>query len=252
MLAVLIAFFWLRPRIHLQQPTVVPSLDESSRTTVAQPSDLKRSSPQPAKPHELSILDVATYTWFDPGTRQALVWYSPSTDGSFRYFDGPGVDPQSGQSLNPVTPEFVENLKPRLAPQPIAHKEKTQITVSSKAKETPVSNSSADSLPENAQWEDKIQQAQLAVNAKDYRTAVDLCTKVLMVKAGSQPCMAIHQHASVKLAEQLVNEGTADWEKGEFDKALRSAEQALDLDPANQDATRLKNLALKMKPRASK
>ena len=38
--------------------------------------------------------------------------------------------------------------------------------------------------------------------------------------------------------------------KGEFDKALRSAEKALDLDPANQNAVKLRNLAAQMKPHA--
>jgi tetratricopeptide (TPR) repeat protein len=74
---------------------------------------------------------------------------------------------------------------------------------------------------------------------------------VLSASADSQPCTAIRQHASIKLAEQFVNESTAYWEKGEFDKALRSAEKALDLDPANKDAAKLKRLALQMKPQAS-
>ena len=95
------------------------------------------------------------------------------------------------------------------------------------------------------------QEAQLAVNAEDYRKAVDVCTKVLIASAGSEPCAAIRQHSSIKLAEQFVKESTAYWEKGEFDKALRSAEKALDLDPANKNAAKLKRLALQMKPEAS-
>jgi len=94
------------------------------------------------------------------------------------------------------------------------------------------------------------QEAQLAVSVEDYRKAVDVCTKVLSASAGSQPCTAIRQHASIKLAEQFVNESTAYWEKGEFDKARRSAEKALDLDPANKNAVKLRNLAAQMKPRA--
>ena len=90
----------------------------------------------------------------------------------------------------------------------------------------------------------------MAVNTEDYRKAVDVCTKVLSASAGSQPCAAIRQHASIKLAEQFVKESTAYWEKGEFDKALRSAEKALDLDPANQNAIKLRNLAVQMKPHA--
>ena len=88
----------------------------------------------------------------------------------------------------------------------------------------------------------------MAVNAEDYRKAVAVCTRVLSVSAGSQPCDAIRQHASIKLAEQFVDQSTAYWEKGEFDKALRSAEKALALDPANKNAAKLKRLALQMKP----
>jgi len=252
MFVVLVAFFWLWPKIHPHRLMAGPSLEESSRDTVVQPADLKGISPQSANPHELSIQDATAFTWFDPRSRQALVWYSPSADGSFRYFDGPGVDPQTGRSFKPVTPEFVGNLKRGRAPEPIVQKQEARVAVSSKSKETPVGNSPADSLGNNAQLEDLVQQARSAVNAKDYRTALGRCTKVLTVTAGSQPCTAIRQHASIKLAEQLVNEGTAHLEKGEFDKALRSAEQALDLDPANQDAAKLKRLALQMKPHASK
>jgi tetratricopeptide (TPR) repeat protein len=86
------------------------------------------------------------------------------------------------------------------------------------------------------------------MNAEDYRKAIGVCTKVLSASAGSQPCTAIRQHASIKLAEQFVNESTVFWEKGEFEKALRSAEEALKLDPANENAAKLKRLALQMKP----
>jgi serine/threonine protein kinase len=248
---VLVAFFWLWPKIHPHRLMVGPSLEPGSRDAVVQPADLKGISPQSADPHELSIQDAAAYTWFDPNTKQALIWYSPSADGSFRYFDGPGVDPKTGQNLKPVTPELVGNLKRQQAPQQIDQTQETRVAASSKGKRTPNGNSLANSLGNKAQLEDLVQQAQSAVSAKDYRTAVECCTKVLTVSAGSQPCTAIRQHASVKLAEQFVTEGTAHWEKGEFDKALRSAEQALDLDPANQDAAKLKSLALQMKPRAS-
>jgi tetratricopeptide (TPR) repeat protein len=218
-------------------------------TKRAQPTDTKRNGSQLANPRELTIQDAATYTWFDPNTRQALVWYYSSAIGNFRFFDGPGVDPQTGQNLNPVTPEFVGNLRRQQSPQAVAQKQKSQIAASSKGKETVASDSAADRLREDAQLEAMAQEAKLAVNAEDYRKAVDVCTKVLSASAGSQPCTAIRQHASIKLAEQFVNESSAYWEKGEFDKALRSAEKALDLDPTNQDAAKLKRLALQMKPR---
>jgi serine/threonine protein kinase len=244
------AIFWLWPKIHPQMAVATPTIDDSSRGGVAQPTDAKGNGSRFANPHELTIQDAATYTWFNPNTRQALVWYSHSADGNFRFFDGPGVDPQTGQNLSPVTPEFVGNLRRQQSPRAVSQDQKAQITASSKGKETPVNDSAADRLRDNAQLEAMAQEAQLAVNAGDYRKAVDVCTKVLSVSAGSEPCTAIRQRASIKLAEQFVNESTAYWEKGEFDKTLRSAEKALDLDPANKNAAKLKRLVLQMKPQA--
>jgi tetratricopeptide (TPR) repeat protein len=152
--------------------------------------------------------------------------------------------------MSSVTPEFVGKLRRQQSPQAVSQKQKAQITASSKAKDTSVNDSAAERFREDAQLEAMAQEAQLAVNAEDYRKAVDVCTKVLSASAGSQPCTAIRQHASIKLAEQFVKESTAYWEKGEFDKALRSAEKALDLDPANKNAAKLKRLALQMKPQA--
>lgn len=246
--AVSVAIFSLWPKIHPQRAVVPPTAQDSSRDVVAQPTDAKGDGSGFAKPRELKIQDGAAYTWFDPNTRQALVWYSPSPNGSFRFFDGPGVDSQTGQNLNPVTPEFVEKLKRQQLPQAAAQKQKAQIPASSKGKETLAKDSASDSLLEHAQLEAMAQEAQLAVNVEDYRKAVDICTRVLAASADSQPCTSIRQHASIKLAEQFVNESTAYWEKGEFDKALRSAEKALDLDPTNRNASKLKRLALQMKP----
>ncbi len=249
-LAVPLAILWLWPKIRAHMAVVPPTPQDSSRGGVAQPTDAKGNGSPLANPHELTIQDAATYTWFVPNTTQALVWYSPSADGNFRFFDGPGVDPQTGQNLSPVTPEFVGNLRRQQSPQAVSQKQKAQITASSRGKERPVNDSAADRLRENAQLDAMAQEAQLAVNAEDYQKAVDVCTQVLSASAGSQPCTAIRQHASIKLAEQFVKESTAYWEKGEFDKALRSAEKALDLDPANKNAAKLKRLALQMKPQA--
>jgi len=105
-------------------------------------------------------------------------------------------------------------LRRQQSPQAVSQKQKAQISTSSKGKETSVSDSAADRLRENAQMEALAQEAQLAMNAEDYRRAVDVCTKILSASASSEPCTAIRQHASIKLAEQFVNESTAYWEKG--------------------------------------
>jgi serine/threonine protein kinase len=202
-----------------------------------------------ATPRELTIPDAAIYTWFDPKTRQAMVWYAPSSGGNFRFFDGPGVDPQTGQSLSPVTPQMVAELVRRQSPSPaMVQKQKPQNTSPRKAKVAAANDAASEQLREDARLETMAQEGQVALNNEDYREALDICGKVLSAAAGSQPCAAIQQHAAIKLAEQLVNEGAAYWEKGDFAKALHSAEKALELDPANKNAAKLKKLALRMKP----
>ena len=267
------AFFLLGPKIQRQisvspaktedsSKAALPSkTEENSKVAVVKPpeAEVKVSQPvsAPVGPRELSIPDAAAYTWFNPTSKQAVVWYSNPTPGNYRFFDGPGADPQSGHVLNPVTPEFVAGLKkqqapPVVAPPVSAPKQKTKITAAApKNKEKQLRDSAANQAQQEARMQALAQEGQLALENEDYRKAIDICGQVLSASAGSQPCAAIHQHAAIKLAEQLVNEAAAHWEKGDFDDALRSAEAALALDPANKNAARLKKLALRMKPQTS-
>jgi Protein kinase domain/Tetratricopeptide repeat len=227
----------------------VPAKPENSApVSVAPTVESKAKDTRVAGPRELTIPDAATYLWFDPKTRQAMVWYSSSSDGNFRFFDGPGMDPQTGQRLSPVTPQFVADLTRQQSPTPVAQKQKPQNTPPRKARIAGGNDPASDQLREDARLETMAQEGQVALNNEDYREAIDICAKVLSAATGSQPCAAIQQHAAIKLAEQLVNEGAAYWERGEFTKALHSAEKALELDPANKNAAKLKKLALRMKP----
>ncbi len=243
--------FWPKIRPHL--PLALLKSPEASQTVAAPPKDVKPVAVAPPSPHELTILDPAGYAWFDSTTKQPVVWYAALSDGSYHFFDGPGVDAKSGQNLIPVTPEFVSHLRAQNAPaQPAAPKHKLSSVAASNSQTPPDTDSAADRLREDARLESLAQEAQQALNDGDYGTAIDFCSKVLSANPGSQPCTAIHQHASIKLAEQFVEEGTAHWEKGEFDQALHSAEKALELDPANQRATKLKQLAQHMKAQTAK
>jgi serine/threonine protein kinase len=276
------AFLLLGPKIRKQmsaapaktedsaKATLPSKTDDNSKVGAAKPPEAEvkvsqpvtppsgpAGGPPPAAPRELSIPDAAAYTWFDPNSKQALVWYSSATPGNDRFFDGPGVDPQNGHVLNPVTPEFVAGLKKQQAPLVVAPpvnapKQKTQIAAAvPKSKEKQVRDSAANQAQQNARLQAMAQEGQVALENEDYKKAIDICGQVLSASAGSQPCAAIHQHAAIKLAEQFVNKAAADWEKGDFDDALRNAEAALALDPANKNAARLKKLALKMKPQTS-
>lgn len=272
------AFFLLGPKIRRQMSAAPAKTEDSSKAALpAKPEDnsksaaakapdteLKVSQPvnAPAAPRELTIADASAYTWFDPSSKQALVWYSSATPGSYRFFDGPGTDPQNGHVLNPVTPEFVAGLKkqqaspvvapPAVTPPVSAPKQKTQITATApKSKEKQARDSAANQAQQDSRLQGMAQDGQVALENEDYQKAIDICGQVLSASPGSQPCSAIHRHAAIKLAEQLVNKAAADWEKGDFDDALRNSEAALVLDPANKNAAKLKKLALKMKPQTS-
>jgi len=94
-----------------------------------------------------------------------------------------------------------------------------------------------------------VSQAQAAFASKNYESAIETCKKVLVsVGEGNEACTTVKQHASVKLAEQLIREGQTHLEKGEFDEALWNAEKALKLDPSNPNAAKLKEISVQMKP----
>ncbi len=170
----------------------------------------------------------------------------------------PATDPR-GAILSPATnpkPDAAQSDATHSATPPVATPApKSNDSSSSPApKQTapPSTDSATDRLQQDAQLEAMAQEAQSSLNAADYRSALDICGKVLALSPASQPCSAIRQHASIKLAEQLVSEGNAYWEKGEFDHALHNAEKAIDLDPANQNAVKLKQLAMHMKTQSPK
>jgi hypothetical protein len=251
-LAIPVAVFLLWPRLHSKTLQSTPAIQPADSAPLPKPPappphETVETAKKFAAPHELTIENIASYSWFDPGTRQPAVWYAPASDGNFRFFDGPGIDPQSGRDLEPVTPDFVADLKKRQSAHVAATAPKPARPADLiKPRDAPA-NGTEDRFREELELRVEALQAQSALNQRNYQSAIDICTSVLTTSAGSQPCTAIRQRASVKLAEQLVDESASYWEKGEFDKALRSAERALGLDPANKHAARLKALALRMK-----
>jgi len=54
---------------------------------------------------------VANMVFFDPLTAQPKVWVHKNDQGCFDMFDNPGVDPQSGDPLSPITKEAVRLIK---------------------------------------------------------------------------------------------------------------------------------------------
>ncbi len=202
-------------------------------------------------PRELLINDAEKYEWFDPVTGQPRVWYSSGSNYSYRFFDSRGIDPHNSQTLKPVTAEIVERIRRQQASLAAAQKQAAEQVVETKRREDAVRTATELKAQQDSQISALTQQAQSAFDARDYKLAADICTPVLKASTGDPTCNSIKQRSSLKLADQLVNQGQSLFEKGEFDEAMWRAERALDLDPNNQNALKLRKLALQMRPNAA-
>jgi hypothetical protein len=209
---------------------------ESKPCLPLQIKELRNGKGKLAAPHEIHIANVNTYTWFNGVTAQPLAWYD-SVNGDYRFFDRPGNDPNTGQALKPVTPQFVQQLKQQEASKEESRKRtaEEETARSATAKET-------------ADLQTFAGEAQKEFEIGNYVAAKEACDQVLKRDARNEPCKTIQQHANVKVAQQLVSEGQEHLERGEIDEALWNAEKAIKLDPSNPNATKLKQFALQMKP----
>jgi tetratricopeptide (TPR) repeat protein len=218
--------------------------------SLAQVETLRVKNGRLRPPREILIKDAEKYAWFDPVTAQPQVWYSSVSSYGYRFFDNRGIDPHNSQELKPVTPEIVERIKRQQASQAAAQKQAEEQALDAKRREDAARDDAAEQSQRDLQVGLLAQQAQAAFDDRDYKSAFDTCVQALQISAANQTCTTIKQHASLKLADQLVSQGQSHFERGEFDEAVWSAEKALDVDPANQNAVRLKKLAIQMKPHA--
>jgi len=221
---------------------------ELKSCTMDQKLALREGTGHLKPPSELTITDFEHYKWFDPVTGHPLVWYSALPNDEYRFFNGRGVDPHSGQELKPLAPEIVEHLKQLQDAQAAAQKQVVQEAAEKERIDNDARDAAARQNAIVSETRSRVDEAQSAFTAKDYESAIASCTKVLKTSPGNNICTTIKQHASIKLAEKLVGQGQAHFEKGEFDEALWSAEEALNLDPDNLNALKLKKLASGMKP----
>lgn len=61
-------------------------------------------------PGQIEVANVETFEWFDAVTGKPRVWFAVDADGSYKFFDHPGMNTQNGRSLQPITPEIVTRL----------------------------------------------------------------------------------------------------------------------------------------------
>jgi hypothetical protein len=60
---------------------------------------------------QVSIGNPMNFEFFDSLTGRPKVWYSVDVGGGYRFYDSPGVDPVTGQSLLPVDSKVVADLR---------------------------------------------------------------------------------------------------------------------------------------------
>jgi hypothetical protein len=68
------------------------------------------------------IIDPNSYSFFDPATGLARVWYWRSADGKFEFYDAAGFHPRTGDKLLLVTRDIVSEWQKQSAARPVAPK----------------------------------------------------------------------------------------------------------------------------------
>jgi len=212
--------------------------------------ELLRNGSNQVAPRELRISNPARYPWFDSVTGGPRVWYAQDANGHYRFFNRAGVDPTTGHALQPITEDVVRQVMQQQASS--RHTADARHTADT-AKAPEAASQAADAAAKSADAFDAqelVKQAQGQFDSGDYKGAKETCERVLSKTPGNSDCVTLRQHASVKLAQQLVTKGQSQLEQGQVDEAMWSADEAMKLDPTNRNAAKLKLLALKLKPRA--
>lgn len=62
-------------------------------------------------PVALKPTEIDETLFFDPSSGRSLIWYHKDVNGTFRFYNGPGFDPESQEPLLPITKELVPSVK---------------------------------------------------------------------------------------------------------------------------------------------
>ena len=62
-------------------------------------------------PVALKPTEIDENRFFDPSTGRSLIWYHKDANGAFRFYNGPGFDPESQEPLLPITKDLVPSVK---------------------------------------------------------------------------------------------------------------------------------------------
>lgn len=201
-------------------------------------------------PHLLNITDSEKFKWFDGITGKPRVWYAVAGLGSLRFFDRPGTDPATGQTLNPVTQQIVGDLiaKQQEAEGREAVVRKEEAEKAAQQNATAEAKAARDAALSKADEDSRTAQNELS--SGDYEGAIATCSSVLKAFPRHADCSEIKHEASIQLAHRLVIDGQRNLQQGNYDMAGSKAAKAMALDPDNRAAAKLKGLAEQLKPTA--
>ena len=89
------------------EPNTGRELIPVSKDVVEQWNLQQRTQP----PRVPKLVDPEKYVFFDPLGGDPLAWYWHSTDGSWKFYDGPGFQSQTGDQLKVATKDIVDAWK---------------------------------------------------------------------------------------------------------------------------------------------
>ena len=228
---------------------------EAKPCSLVQIEELRARDRKIEHPRPVSVEDPESFNWFDSLTGKPSVFYAVLSNGKYVFFDRAGNDPGSGQPLRPITPEIVLHERQ----QKVAELQQQQIEQEQKQR---LANAEALKVKQRQEKDEQVSarairtasmealatQAGEEFDARQYKAAIQDCDRVVAEDRGNKGCLTIRLRASVKLAQDLVTRGQLEIQRGKFDEALWSAEEAINLDPANTNAVKLKELARQLKP----
>ncbi len=75
-------------------------------------------------PVVLKPTEIDETRFFDPSSGRSLIWYHKDANGTFRFYNGPGFDPESQEPLLPITKELVPSVKSYIQKEKAAFSER--------------------------------------------------------------------------------------------------------------------------------
>jgi len=107
-------FFVIRP----DEGLVVTSTQILDPTTREKPRPISREIVPSIRamyrgqaPVALMPTEIDEQLFFDVSTGRSLIWYHKDANGAFRFYNGPGFDPESQEPLLPITKKLVPSVR---------------------------------------------------------------------------------------------------------------------------------------------